>query len=838
MTRSNVVKESYNAGELSPNMYGRTDFDDYKQGLEIAENVFALAEGPITRRAGSRYVAAAGNSASGASRLKRFEFSTSDAYMIELYASAMRFFRIQGQIVSNDITASITNGTFDSDISGWTDSSTGTGSIAHNSTNNSMDLTENSGNGIAEQQVTNALATEHVIKFRVRGVAGIGAERADKRAGLELQIGTSTGGSEISSWQMYGVGYHCVAFTATAADFFIQFRNSITGTTFELDDVSIIDDAAVSVDTPYAESELFDVDGPQSADVLYLYHGSHPTYRLSRFGHTSWSMEEVAWRDGPYLDMNTSSTTLTPGATTGTSVTVTASSVTGINDDTGFQSTDVGRLVRIDNPASGIDWGYGVIIAVTNTTTVTVYVLRDFLSTNADTRWRLGAWSATDGYPVAGGFYEQRLWSGGSGASVQRADGSQTADFENMAPDSANSSDEWDDTVEDDDAISHVLAAGDVNAILWISAGQDTMVIGTQGGEWVPSSQGAVLTPTDKTFRRQTAHGSKSGVQPLRIGHATIFLQRAARKLREFVFVDQEGYRAPNLTRVAEHITRGGIKQLAYAEEPDSLIYATRNDGQLVCMTYRRDEDVVAYTRFILGGNFGGNDPVVESCDTIPGKDGAGQVESSEDRDEVWLVVKRTIDGGTVRYVEFLERQQDDDDDDDDQYYSDSLITYDSTATDTITGLDHLEGETVKVLADGAVHPDKTVASGQITLDRTYSTVQAGLGYTHRIKDLKVLAGTRAGTAVTLVKQIFTVGFVLLRTGVVRFGNSFTNQKAIDFREVGDAMDTNVPLFSGERTEDFDSGWVTDDRLYISQDDPVAFTMAACVYSIDVEEIS
>src|SRR3546814_10149350 len=126
------------------------------------------------------------------------------------------------------------------------------------------------------------------------------------------------------------------------------------------------------------------------------------------------------------------------------------------------------------------------------------------------------------------------------------------------------------------------------------------------------------------------------------------------------------------------------------------------------------------------------------------------------------MIVKRTIDSSTVRYVEFLEREHDPDQHDlEDAFYVDCGLTYDGSPTSTITGLDHLEGETVKVWADGDLHDDKTVASGQITLDAAASVVQVGLGYTHKLRTLKAEGGAAAGTAVTKIKRNVKMGIVL-----------------------------------------------------------------------------
>jgi len=813
---------SLNAGELSPRLHNRLDFAKYKSGLATCENFKILPEGGIMRRPGTRFVAEAKESTIKG-RLKKFQFSVTQAYILELGEHAIRFYRHQGQITVADTDAAVTNGNFDSGITDWDDQSTGGAGnqISHDATNNRLTL-ETSGVaaddiGWAEQDITTTDTNqEHVIRFQVVGDPG------DK---IEFQVGTSSSGAETLAAVERQVGYHCIAFTPTTSPFYIQFKNKGINADkdVQIDDVVILDDTAVEVITPWPEAALFDVEGPQSADELYMFHDDYPTHKLQRYGHTSWSITQVAWQDGPYLEENSSTTTLLPSAATGLGINLTLSSIAGVNSGLGWQSTDIGRLVRYKKSTA---WGWAIITSITSTTVAVADVKADFeAAPDAQTTFRLGAWSGTTGYPQASSFFEQRLYVGATTHQPQTFGASQTADFENFTPD--NRDGDNDGTIEDTDAFNYTLSADDVNAIHWMSAGADTLVIGTSGGEWVPTSSGIVITPNDITVRRQTTHGS-SQRQPVRIGHVVLFIQRAKRKIREFGFsFEVDGYVAPDLIRLAQNISFGGITEMAYQEEPDSTVHAIRKDGQMPTMTYRREEDVVGWSRYIFGGSFGSGNAVAESVRTIPGADGSGQVQDSEDRDEVWVIVKRTIDGVTKRYIEVMEGDHGDNFDQEDAYYSDSLITYDGSATTSITGLSHLEGETVKILADGAIHAEKTVSAGAITLDSEASVVQIGLGYSHKMNSLKVTSGNPAGTALGRIKRIFNIVFALLNTQTIKYGNDSTDLVTEDFRNSSDPMDAASPLFTGEKDVDFHGDWGSDSRIYIESDDPVPFTLLA-----------
>ncbi len=817
------LQPAFNAGELSPRLEARVDFARYGAGLKECQNLIPLPEGGIARRPGTRYVAEVSDSSMMA-RLMPFEATADQQHIVEHNDNKMRFFFRQGQLVVLDTDAAITNGSFTGNINDWDDVSTGAGSIAHGS-DDTLELipggTGGSDIGWAEQDVTTTnTGQEHVIKFKVIGDPG------DK---IAFQVGETSGNFETLSPVERGVGYHCIAFTPDASPFYVQFLNLGTtqNKTVKIDDVSIIDDAPVEIDSPYSSSVLFNITGAQSNDVRYLFVSSVAPYKLQRFGLSSWSLTRVAWLDGPYLPQNTTATTLTPSAATGLSVTVTASGKVGINKNQGFQSTDVGRLLRLQN---GSEWGWGIIVGYTSETEVTVEVKKDFAAVTADTRWRLGAWSDTTGWPKTGGFFEQRLYTGSSEEQPQTLWASQTGDFENFKPDDDSG------TVEDDDSLDFTLSADNVNEIHWLSAGENTLAIGTSGGEWIPQASGIVITPLDITVRRQTTHGSAL-IDPLRVDHIVLFVQNAKRKIREFVFnFEFDSYRAPDMTRLAAHITAPGIVEMTYQQEPDSLVWVVRDDGALLTMTFRRDEDVIGWAKHIVGGSFGTGNAVVESAATIRGAEDPGQIQNSNDRDEVWVVVKRTINGQTKRYIEFVEGYYDGEaDDQEDAYYADSIFTYDGVATKTITGLDHLEGETVKIWGDGAVKPDAVVSGGSITLERDVSVAQIGLPYTHRAKTLKFEGGNPQGTAVGKKKRIYSITFVLLDSHTITYGPNDDNLVTKDFREVGDLMDTAVPLFTGEKFYSFDGGISTDSRIIITSDDPAPFTLLAMAPEINVQ---
>jgi len=335
--------------------------------------------------------------------------------------------------------------------------------------------------------------------------------------------------------------------------------------------------SAYEISSPYTTAQLFDLKFAQSADVMYICNENHPVKKLSRTGHTSWTLADVDFTDGPYLDSNTSSTTMTPSGTTG-SITITASS-------SSFVSTDVDRFINFSN-------GYAKITAFTSATVVNATVENDFDNTTAVTDWKLGAFSTTTGHPRCVSFFEQRLVFAGTSNQPQTMFFSKSGDYENMTS-----------GTNDDDAMIYTIASNQVNAIQALKATR-TLIVMTTGGEYAVSSGAAqdAITPTNINIRKQSNYGS-SGVDALSIGNATIFLQRARRKIRELAYnFDTDGYTAPDLTILADHISESGLTDMSYQQEPYSVVWAVRADGQMAGLTYNRLENVVAWHRHIFGG--------------------------------------------------------------------------------------------------------------------------------------------------------------------------------------------------------------------------------------------
>jgi len=446
------------------------------------------------------------------------------------------------------------------------------------------------------------------------------------------------------------------------------------------------------------------------------------------------------------------------------------------------------------------------------------YAIRK-LTRTADNNWTFSTASitgspspalndTTNNYPSVVTFFEQRLVFGATNNNPQTLWFSKNGDYENFTTGTG-----------DDDALVYTIASNQVNAIRYLSATR-VLTIGTTGGEYVltATSDGPV-TPTTTLIRKYSNYGS-AAIEPVQVADVTLFVQRGGRKVREFRYVGDinvSAYQAPDITIVAEHITAGGLTAFAYQQEPDGVIWAIRADGTLLGVTYRREEEVIAWHKHVIGGEFSGGQAVVESIATLPSDTG---------EDELYMIVKRTINGVTKRYVEQM-RPFNFGGVTTGAFFVDCGLRYEGTATGTLSGLYHLEGETVTVLANGASHPDRDVTGGGITLAYNSTTAAVGYNYTSSMQTMRIEAGSADGTSQGKPKRIHAVTLRLLETVGIEVGNSSNENDRVFFRDSSMPMDQAVPLFTGDKDIEFPGGYDDDDRLYVRQTQPLPMSVLA-----------
>ncbi|MFZ4687850.1 MAG: hypothetical protein ACOYLS_01300 [Polymorphobacter sp.] len=640
-----------------------------------------------------------------------------------------------------------------------------------------------------------------------------------------------------------------------------------------------VESAGVPIETvtPWGTADLAALNWHQSNDVLYLVDGARQQRKLSRTGPTTFALSAHTLTGGPFNDANTDKTVTVYANASSGAVTLTASAAlwsaghvgglfyleivdfrdikawepgieVAVNDlrrsdgkvykaitlppsgslrtgsvqpihTEGRAWDGMGSLKDINaKDAGGVLWEYqygkyGVVL-ITGFTSATIVTGTVQLtlpanvvgSGNASWRWAQGAFSDAEGWPSCVTVWNERLIYAKRNALFASVVG----DFANFAPrDDAG-------LLTADRALQFKLPGAD--EIQWIE-GDRQLIVGTETAEYAVQavnnqaavSQGNIVAP------RQSQYGS-ADVRPVPAGTRIMFVQRGGRKLRQMGYDFQaDRYTAPDLTVRSQHITRSGLAELAMQAEPEALIWGARGDGGLVSLTYSEDETVRGWSRMVLGG--GG---LTESLAVIPAPDGGS--------DQLWLATVRTVAGTVLRAIERLDAFRDDGDAVADAYFVDCGLSYDGVPVASIGNLEHLAGATVTALVDGATHPPLVVSgAGTATLANSLlaSKIHIGLPFTARVETMRIDYQAGEGSIQGRLKRIVKLALRLLDTMGVRIGGAGGTFDEIFRRAPANAMDTALPLFSGDKRQGFPDGFSDAGIVVLESRDPLPFTIAA-----------
>ncbi|MBI3446481.1 MAG: hypothetical protein HY055_14265 [Magnetospirillum sp.] len=538
-----------------------------------------------------------------------------------------------------------------------------------------------------------------------------------------------------------------------------------------------------SLDTPWSAAQIPQLAWTQSADTLLVVHPDVAPRKITRLGASTWTIAEWSFHEAdgvlyvPHHKFADDAVTLTPSGTGG-AVTLTASAAVFDPAHVGLRFRLAAKQVRIT--------------AVISATQASAEVKESLVSTAATRDWEEQSFSSLRGWPVSVCFHQGRLVIGGSRGQPNRLWLSKSMDLFNFDLG----------TGLDDEAIEFGLLSDQVDAIRGVFSGRHLQVF-TSGAEWMVT--GSPLTPTKIQLTRQTRVGSLVDrmVPPRDVDGATHFVSRNGRDLREFLFADvNQAYQANDLSMVAKHVMNGPVDQDYDAGR--RLFHLVMGDGSMGVLTVYRAEKVTAWTVFHTDGAF-------RSVAVVDG--------------EVFTLVER--DG---RY--FVERFETG------RNLDCALLGHAAVPTISWSGLDHLEGRTIRVLADDVTVSDAVVAQGRIVLPQPASAIEAGLAYTHRIEPLPPLAGVgqpmAPGQAVRLVQACFRV----LETKALHIDTG-RGAIPIPFRRLGaDRFSTRPASFSGDvRVRAI--GWKRDCMLplwRIEQDMPLPCTLLSVATEIKTAE--
>lgn len=816
---------TFNRGEMSPLLAARFDIDYWRSSTALCTNFLVLRQGGLRRRSGTRFIAEVKDSSKKV-RLLPFVFNASQAYVLEMGDLYTRFFANRGVLgapyeISSDYGEA---DLFDlqqvqsADIMYIAHSGTAPKQLQRNGDTNwaYADVDFEDGpflDNIRPARLTLS-DTGHATPDKTSNTSGTGTASAQHNSTNAWKIfdrdktneyGTGANNT-IPAWIKYDFGpgndkvikYYSISASDKQVAAETPTAWQVQGST---DDVTW-----VTLDAQQGE------DGWSSTETRNYEFENETGYRYYRINFTELSGDSSA------NNVRIGEWAMSENEDNADNITVTASEVTGINDDSGFQSTDAtnGRHIRIED--SDGQWRWMKITGYTSTTVVTAVLAGPPMNTASPINWRLGAFSDESGYPSSVCFFQERLCWGGTSAKPVSVWASKAGILEDHGISNP---------LVDDDAISITMLSSQVNQIRWI-AEDENILVGSAGSVRTigPADSTSAFSALNAEQRRHTTYGS-AGLTPARAGNTTIFVGRAMRNLRELLFdPGAGGYIAPDLSVLSSHLFASGIVDMAWQQDPTPILWAAAGNGDLVAVTYDREQQVLGFARQQIAGG------AVESVAVIPNQSGF---------DDLYLVVKRTINGQAKRYVEVLEREFDADlTAREDAVFVDSCLTYSGAPTAITSNLEHLEGETVAILADGVPLADQIVSGGQITLPGgvTASTIHVGLAYRSAMETLPVAGPGRDGTLFGRRRKPTACYVDLLDTGDVLIGAAPGGLERPSDPHGGEAVwDTAADLKSGVFRCDLDSSWTGEGRgqVTIETDRPLPATVRSLIFQIEGE---
>lgn len=576
--------------------------------------------------------------------------------------------------------------------------------------------------------------------------------------------------------------------------------------------------------TPYLEADLFDLHYAQNSDVLTITHPGYAARELKRLGATNWTLTSVSFAPtlSPPTGVSVTPTIGTAGNQNPQSYCVTVIGSDGVTESLASSVVNTSNNLTVSGnyntvqctSTAGLRYNFykkrgafgfiGQVVATGATVSlVDDNVTPDTSKVPPESIYTLN--SAAGDYPGTVTYHEQRRWFAGSTNEPQNLWATRNGTESNLTSSVPS---------QEDDALEFRIASRQQNTVRHLLALADMIAL-TVGGEFRIFADGAPnITPTSLSIKPQGYSGA-SNVQPALTSGSILFVQAQGSRVREMAYNWQSNaYTSIDISIMAPHLFDGyTMLDLAYSRAPVPTLWVVRSDGTLLGMTYVPEQQVYGWHQHTTDGVF-------ESVCVV----------SENNEDALYAVVRRTVNGRSVRYIERLQSRsfavQAD------AFFVDSGLSYSGTPVSSLTGLYHLEGKQVQILADGAVHPVRTVTAGSITLDGSYSKVSVGLPYVSDLQTLPLALEGAPAAGQMLRKNVNSVGMRVTQSSLVKAGPSFSRLTDYPDREVSDPYDSPPALRTAELRMAVSASWNSDAAVCVRQDSPLPLTLLSITLDV------
>jgi hypothetical protein len=796
------IQTNFTAGELSPRVHSRVDIAKYNNGLKTCENVQLLVHGGARRRPGLRYVQEAKSNTQRA-RLIGFVYDRDQAYMLEFGNLYMRVFK-DGAWNGTEVVTPYTSAMLPE--------------LNYTQNTDTMFLAHPQ---VPVQRLQRFGDTSWVMlaaPFTVEPFEELGTKPAVSLTLSAATVGAGRNFGAPGAFLSGDVG-RVIYSTAGAATItaFIDANNVTATITSAFAGTAIASGAWTLNGTPQASVKPSAKD-PVGANITLTSDASVTTEaakNITGISHNGTDTVNITIPAHGYASGNSVQIAgITPAAYNGTQAitVINTNTVTyNLTPDPG-PATVLGTATRIVSPTALNIWraedvgkfvkingGLVKITAITSGLIANGQIMQALNSVVSaiPNSWTLNRsiWGGSNGYPRAVTLHEQRLFLAGAPGSPQTLSATSIGNYLNFEL-----------GTKDDDAFSYELSTSQAAFIQHLAQNKRLMVFTSSNEMSVRGGVERPITATNIQKSDESTAGANS-VRPVKVGSEIIFVQRAGRKVRACGFVyNIDGFDSPDRSVFSEHITVSGITETAYQQEPESTLYCVRGDGQLLAVSYDIGQEVNGWARWITDGT-------VESVASIP----------TTNSEQTWVIVRRVINGVEKRFIEYF----------DPVLKLDAAITASSVPGATVwAGLVHLEGKTVKAVADNVYMGEFTVTGGSITLQRKAFAVQIGLPYTPKLVLLNPEVGSQAGTS---QGAAISVAEVIVR--VLDTVSCYINGEVQTFRKIGNNLLDRAPeVGTGGLRQTKLSEELYSNELEITQPNPVDFHVLAVIRKCTIND--
>lgn len=448
---------------------------------------------------------------------------------------------------------------------------------------------------------------------------------------------------------------------------------------------------------------------------------------------------------------------------------------------------------------------YGIveIKSVTDAKNAKVNVLNGIKEGEPSYQWKLGSWNRGRGYPKLCTFYQDRFVVAATDSKPNFIWFSRTGDYPNFGVEKVEG------TITDDSAITLPVINRKMCEIRHLVPANDLIIL-TSGNEWIVRGD-KTITPTNCNLKTQTQRGALS-CEPQFIGNRCVFVQERGGTVRDMGYsYESDNYTGQDLTLFVKTLVEGHLTVTsAYAQDPDSIIYYVRDDGQLNCLTYIPEQKVYGWSHFVTNGKYRCVESVAEG-----------------EQDTIYFVVDRVINNKSVKCIErsiplYTE-------DNSDVFLDCYVKVANSIKTDYINA-PHLVGQMVDIVIDGQQMPSRVVPpTGVIKLDGKANVITVGLPYTTKIKIPNVEQQINDGT---LQGRVATVSRVVLR-----MYKSFGGKVGRTFDRMDDITLPPNELFTGDKPvilPKMGINYSTDTSICIKHSDPFPFNLLSITRIVEI----